>query len=81
MMKPIDEAKRLLAEIADPVRSAKRRRVEEHAGTAALAGICLRKPLAVVDGQVLVGGDGRDGVALASKQRNSPPESSGGERR
>lgn len=73
-MKPIDETKGLVTEITNPVRSAKRRRMKQHAGSSAIGGIRLRETIAVVKRQIVADrGKSQDGVAaaLAPEQRNS----------
>ena len=90
-VKPINKTKSLVSKITDPVGSTKRRRMEQHAGSSPIGRIRLRKPVAVIERQILT--DARkcqNGVvlALAAEQRSSPPEleareeeNRGGERR
>lgn len=50
MVEPVDETERLVAEIADAVGAAKRRRVEQNAASSAKPGVGAGNPIAVVGG-------------------------------
>lgn len=52
IMKPVDESKRLVSKIADPVRSSEGRRMEQDTGSSTIARVRFREPIPIVKRQI-----------------------------